>query len=178
MTCGTGFNAVRFDLPFIGRALSLSAEKVAGWAAKCIDPYLALYSANGKTCKLQRLLDLNGLGSKTGTGADAIMLARYVRRAVDEIELECGRPLTCCRQGRTRELLDYCMTDVLLTHALCELPAIRVDDDVSIRLRDNCIRWEVLREYRDCSSPTPPMRESLVSSDEVVAGGFAAFDRA
>ena len=74
---GVGFNAVRFDLPFIGCALALPAEKVAGWVAKCIDPYLALYSANGKTCKLQRLLDLNCLGSKTGTGADAIMLARY-----------------------------------------------------------------------------------------------------
>ena len=70
---------MRFDLPYIGLALGLSTERVSGWVAKCVDPYLGLFGANGRVCKLQRLLDLNGLGSKTGTGGDAITLARFIQ---------------------------------------------------------------------------------------------------
>jgi hypothetical protein len=73
-----GFNAVRFDLPFIGRSLGVEGDRVDAWVAKCVDPFLGMRSTTGRTCKLQRLLELNGLGSKTGSGADAIALARYL----------------------------------------------------------------------------------------------------
>ena len=74
-----GFNAVRFDLPFIARSLGVEEARADAWVAKCVDPFLGMRSTTGRTCKLQRLLDLNGLGSKTGSGADAITLARYLQ---------------------------------------------------------------------------------------------------
>ena len=74
-----GFNAVRFDLPYIGQALEVAQDRVDAWIAKCVDPFLGMRSTTGKTCKLQRMLDLNSLGSKTGSGADAITLAREVQ---------------------------------------------------------------------------------------------------
>ena len=37
-----GFNAVCFDLPFIGRSLRIKQQRVDAWVAKCVDPFLGM----------------------------------------------------------------------------------------------------------------------------------------
>ena len=158
-----GFNAVCFDLPFIGRSLRVKQQRVDAWVAKCVDPFLGMRSTAGRTCKLQRLLDLNALGSKTGSGSDAIGLAL---------------------DGRKEELLEYCMNDVLLTHRLCMLDEVRLSETQSMRLLPACRRWQL------CGGPPPVPHAQLLlqalkqawlpyggpgSSDGLVASGGGAF---
>jgi hypothetical protein len=89
--------------------------------AKCVDPYVGLKRVLNCTSKLQKLLDSNNLGSKTGSGGDAIKLAQ---------------------EGRFKELIDYCMMDVLLTHELCSLEIIKVNKCNGLRLNDE-YQWEM-----------------------------------
>ena len=148
-----GFNAVLFDLPYIGRALDVPEEHVAAWQAKCIDPYMGMRSTLHQTCKLQALLDANGLESKTGSGLEAIRLAR---------------------EGRVRELLDYCMMDVLLTHELCMLPEIRVTQTLGITLGDD-LRWSACH-YERPQAPTLiqalALTHPLPTVDRLLQDGF------
>lgn len=116
-----GFNAVKFDLPYIAQQMQVTKQRLSGWIAKCIDPYIGMFTVLKQTCKLQRLLDLNNLGSKTGTGSDAIGLAKA---------------------GKMKELLDYCMMDVLLTHELCCLEKIRTGDSRGLKLSRENWTWE------------------------------------
>ena len=97
-----GYNAVLFDLEFIrvGFVSSVSAERMTAWVRKCVDPYMCARHLTGTTCKMQHMLELNGLGSKTASGSDAIVMAR---------------------EGRWEELLGYCLVDAELTLALCRL---------------------------------------------------------
>lgn len=92
-----GYNAVLFDIEFMRRSWGLDDARVFRWQCKCLDPYLLLRIAAGGGGKMQRLLDLNGLGAKTGTGGDAITLARA---------------------GEWAALLDYCLMDARLAHQL------------------------------------------------------------
>ena len=98
-----GFNAVHFDLEYIRVFFQVEAERVCRWILKCVDPYMVCKYILKNTCGLNRLLELNHLGSKTGSGEDAIELAM---------------------QERWEDLLDYCMMDARLTLALCCLPRI------------------------------------------------------
>jgi hypothetical protein len=71
------------------------------------------------TCGLNFLLELNGMGAKTGSGGEAVALAE---------------------QERWTELLDYCLMDAQLTYDLCALPSIAF----STHLRgstDNELLW-------------------------------------
>ena len=99
-----GFNAVYFDLEYIRRYFGATDEQLHGWILKCVDPFMCMKHILGRTCKLNVLLALNGLGAKTGSGSDAIRLARA---------------------GKTRELLDYCLMDAILSWRVCMLPRIR-----------------------------------------------------
>jgi len=107
-----GYNAVLFDLEYLRRCLSVPMEVYTAWVRKCVDPFLAMRCALQRTCKLQILLTWNNLGSKTGTGGNAVQLAR---------------------EGKWEELLDYCMVDVRLTHELCTLPWIFTPDGFKMR---------------------------------------------
>lgn len=115
-----GYNAVRFDLPYLALEFGVERERLESWQTKCVDPYIGLKSALHCTSKLQALLDANDLGSKTGCGGNAIVLAT---------------------EGKYEELLDYCMTDVLLTHELCLLDIIKVNDTHGIRLTPD-YKWQ------------------------------------
>ena len=107
-----GYNAVLFDLEYLRRSLHVPQPDYEAWVRKCVDPFMAMRCALHRTCKLQVLLQWNNLGSKSGTGSNAIQLAR---------------------EGRWTELLDYCMTDVRLTHEICTLPWIFVPDGFKMR---------------------------------------------
>lgn len=92
-----GYNAVAFDLEFMRRAFAIDDARVRAWHAKCIDPLVLLRLATRTTAKMQHMLELNGLGSKTASGGDAIQMAR---------------------EGAWDRLLAYCMMDARLVYAL------------------------------------------------------------
>jgi hypothetical protein len=92
-----GYNAVGFDLEFMRRSLSIDDARMREWRHKCVDPYLCALYAVGVGGSMQRMLELNGLGSKTADGGSAITMAR---------------------EGRWDELLHYCQMDAQLVYAL------------------------------------------------------------
>ena len=148
-----GFNAVRFDLPYIAQQLEVTKLRLGSWVAKCIDPFIGMKSMLNQTCKLQRLLDLNNLGSKTGCGTDAIVLAKA---------------------GKMEELLEYCMMDVLLTHELCCLDQIRTSERKGLKLLPGG-HWEVcLFEPEKAPTMTDALLLNIVSM--TVAAGASAGD--
>lgn len=116
-----GFNAVYFDLEYIQRHFGATHAQLQSWIGKCVDPFMCMKHIVGKTCKLNALLERNGLESKTGSGANAIVLAK---------------------EGKTQELLDYCLMDAILTWRLCKLPNIRFTDNMNGHLVDGVWRLE------------------------------------
>lgn len=91
-----GYNSVLFDLEFIKCTFAeqVTSDRMTSWVVKTVDMFMCLKYIFKSTCKLNDLLLLNGLESKTGTGSDAIQLAKN-----DEWD----------------KLINYCMSDTLLT---------------------------------------------------------------
>ena len=100
----TGFNVVLFDLEYIKQKFNIHQEKMNAWVKKCVDPFMCAKYILRSTCKLQDLLSLNNLQSKTGSGKDAITLAR---------------------NKEWEKLLSYCMMDTILSRQLCLLKWIK-----------------------------------------------------
>ena len=73
-----GFNAVIFDLEFIKLVFSISEERMSSWVRKTIDPFMFLKFALQTTSSLSKLLAMNALPSKIGSGIEAINLALEV----------------------------------------------------------------------------------------------------
>lgn len=94
------FNGARFDIPFLQARYGLSDARVGGWMLKLYDLYEACRLGFDAGFSLNSLLSANGMDSKTGTGADAIVLAR---------------------EGRWEELGEYCRQDTIKTHAVSSL---------------------------------------------------------
>lgn len=94
------FNGVLFDMPFLAKRWSVSPERVASWAVKLLDPYQACKLALRRTFSLDRLLAANGMDCKTGSGKEAVVMAKT---------------------GRWAELEEYCMNDTIKTHGLLAL---------------------------------------------------------
>jgi hypothetical protein len=82
------FNGARFDVPFLQTVYGIDDARVGGWQLKLRDLYEGTYRAFGSAFSLNALLAANGAESKTGTGREAIALARL---------------------GEWRKLGDYCM---------------------------------------------------------------------
>jgi hypothetical protein len=99
------FNGVRFDIPFLAKRWNVPPERAAAWARKLVDPFEACKLALKRTFSLDSLLEANGLDCKTGSGAEAVEMAR---------------------QGRWQELEEYCMNDTKKTHEAAVLPRVRV----------------------------------------------------
>lgn len=89
------FNGVRFDIPFLCKAWGISSDRAGEWVRKTVDVFEACKLGVGRTFGLNRLLEINGMESKTGTGRDAIRLAEA---------------------GEWDKLGAYCMQDTRLTH--------------------------------------------------------------
>jgi hypothetical protein len=94
------FNGVRFDLPFLYKALRLPEATVAGWMVKTTDILeacrLQVFGPR-HTFGLNLLCQHNGVPMKSSSGCEAVRMAA---------------------QGRWQELLDYCADDVRI---LCDL---------------------------------------------------------
>jgi hypothetical protein len=112
------FNGARFDLPFIRHQLGADPARVARWRLKLHDVFEACKLALGVTFPLSALLELNGLPGKTGSGADAIQLAR---------------------QGDWASLGAYCLNDTRVTHRVSSLPRIRLPRTHSLSLDPRAI---------------------------------------
>lgn len=93
------FNGAQFDLPVLARCLCVDLHTHGAWQRKLVDPLHSARALLGtRACaKLSAVLELNGLESKSASGAEAVIMAR---------------------EGRWRELEDYCMQDTRLTFEL------------------------------------------------------------
>ncbi len=92
------YNAVLFDIPFMTKQLEIDNETVQNWLLKLIDPFHTMKTCFGVTCKLDKMLALNGLQCKSASGLQAIEMAR---------------------DGDWVSLVNYCMDDVRLTVDIC-----------------------------------------------------------
>ena len=99
------FNGASFDLPFIQHQLGASPERIRAWRMKLHDVFEACKLALDITFSLDALLELNGLPGKTGSGAEAVRLAREQRWA---------------------DLGEYCLNDTRRTFAVSTLPRIEL----------------------------------------------------
>jgi hypothetical protein len=108
-----GFNAILFDLEFVRRALDIDADRALRWVRKCVDPYMVARFVLGEGCGMNAMLALNGHASKTGSGGDAIRMAR---------------------EGEWPALLGYCYMDAKLTYDLCAHEWLRLTPGVECRL--------------------------------------------
>ena len=99
------FNGARFDIPFIQRHWRVPLARAQAWLVKLFDVFEACKVALGVTFSLNALLAENGLGEKTGSGLEAIELAR---------------------SGEHAKLEAYCMDDTILTHRASSLERIAV----------------------------------------------------
>jgi hypothetical protein len=99
------FNGARFDIPFLQHQLDPAPQRVLAWRLKLHDVFEACRLSLCVTFPLHALLSINGLPGKTGTGADAIVLAR---------------------EERWKELGDYCMHDTRMTHQVSSLARIQL----------------------------------------------------
>ena len=99
------YNGAQFDLPVLARCLGVDLETHGAWQRKLVDPLHGARALLGtRACaKLSVVLELNGLESKSASGAEAVVMAR---------------------EGRWRELEDYCMQDTRLTYELIAQPCI------------------------------------------------------
>ncbi len=93
------FNGPSFDVPMLQRFFVLGDNLIGSLMLKIVDPLYACKGlmGTGACAKLDVILALNGLPSKTGSGLEAVTLAR---------------------QGRWQALADYCLSDTRLTREL------------------------------------------------------------
>lgn len=97
------YNAVFFDIPFLRKQMDLADEDVQEWFLKLCDPFHSMRTAFQHTCKLNKMLALNGLDCKSASGLEAIEMAKNE----DWSALE-----------------KYCLDDVRLTVQLCLLDKV------------------------------------------------------
>lgn len=108
------YNAVMFDIPFIQKQLDIDIETIQDWLIKLFDPFHAMRTCFSITCKLDRMLALNGMECKSGDGEHAIGMAHA---------------------GEWEALSSYCMDDVRLTVALCQCHCLKLfQDEIGIVL--------------------------------------------
>lgn len=97
------FNGIRFDIPYIIKNWNLDPARAHGWVVKTVDVFEACKLGLQQTFKLSNLLAVNNMESKTGTGAEAVILAR---------------------EGQWEKLGDYCLQDTRLTYLVSAQMAV------------------------------------------------------
>ncbi len=100
------FNGTRFDVPFLQEGLGFAPERVRAWVLKMFDVFDIASAALGATFRLDVVLALNGMETKSGSGLQAI---EWAKNPADWPKLEA-----------------YCMDDTRLTFELSQLPRIRL----------------------------------------------------
>ena len=125
------FNGFRFDVPFIVHRWNVPAVRYSAWIQKLFDPFEVCKTVLDRTFKLDRLLEANGLPVKTGSGLEAIKMAA---------------------EKRYTELVDYCMHDTVMTHAVCTLPSMVLP--VATGTPGSRLRMQVRPAFRFVVEPT------------------------
>ena len=97
------FNGIRFDIPYIIKRWGLAPARAHDWVRKTVDIFEASKLGLRQTFKLSQLLSVNNMESKTGTGAQAVVLAR---------------------EKRWEELRSYCLQDTRLTYLVTAQMAV------------------------------------------------------
>ena len=97
------FNGVRFDIPYIIKHWGLDPARAHDWVRKTVDVFEASKLGPQQTFKLSQLLSVNDMESKSGSGAEAVLLAE---------------------EGRWEELGAYCMQDTRLTYLVTAQMAV------------------------------------------------------
>lgn len=97
------FNGVSFDVPFICAQWGVDPGRVDRWMRKLVDVFFMCKKTINRTFGLNALLQANGMEGKTGSGADALVLAR---------------------EGKWDELAEYCLQDCVKTREVTVLPRI------------------------------------------------------
>lgn len=107
------YNGVRFDLPFMQRALAIPVANVTQWVLKTSDILEQLRLRDNATCKLDYLCTLNGVPSKSSSGLEAIRMAADGRW--EELEMYCANDVRIlCDLYRKRVLKHPVRRDVLI----------------------------------------------------------------
>lgn len=129
-----GYNIVLFDLEFIKRSFGekVSKDLFNNWVCKSIDLFMVLKYVIKSTCPLNELLRMNHIGSKTDCGKNAITMAM---------------------NNEWESLMDYCMSDVMLTY---QLFLKKNSEGISlIRISDNCwIYWKLNHHVKEIQIKT------------------------
>jgi RNase_H superfamily len=113
-----GFNSIAFDVPFIAKQFKIPSKTSENWKRKIFDVYAICSNLKQKrTFNLNLALELNGFSEvKTGDGLRAVTLAK---------------------EGKWKELEDYCRVDTRLTHALSSMPTICCPESYKWRQEHN-----------------------------------------
>ena len=69
------YNGVRFDLPFMQRALQISSETVTAWVLKTVDLLEYLRLSGLPTTSLDAICAANDIATKTSSGLQAVRMA-------------------------------------------------------------------------------------------------------
>ena len=93
------YNGIEFDLPFIAAKCLVSDQKLAQWILKTVDVFFTVKYTIHRFYKLDRLLACNKFACKSGSGKQAIELAK---------------------SGDIQSLKSYCMMDAKLTWDLTQ----------------------------------------------------------
>ncbi|EKX35185.1 hypothetical protein GUITHDRAFT_118627 [Guillardia theta CCMP2712] len=95
------FNGIQFDIPFVQVQFKADPDRVAMWLLKTVDIFHKYKSLHNHTFSLDSALMCNNLKTKTSNGYEAVKMAK---------------------EGRLKELEEYCMMDTKLTYELTMLP--------------------------------------------------------
>lgn len=121
------YNGVDFDLPFIAAKFKVPMETVAQWILKTHDIFFSVKHTLRKFYKLDTLLKVNGMTSKSAKGSTAVEWAR---------------------EGKIQELEQYCMQDTVLTWELTNKPRVLLP--FAVRSKD--VYWSKSRFYVLCEN--------------------------
>ena len=89
-----GFNADRFDLPWVVKKFNISQDRASKWFLKLFDYFQICKLLFDSSCSLNNLLKANGMTPKISTGLQAIRWAE---------------------EGEFEKLHEYCLDDARLT---------------------------------------------------------------
>lgn len=99
------FNGARFDIPFMQNQWKLPSAQVERWILKLVDIYEMSFLAFKRGFSLNQLLLINKIDCKTGTGKEAITLAK-----------DC----------KWDDLAEYCMQDTIKTYTVTKQANIMI----------------------------------------------------
>jgi uncharacterized protein YprB with RNaseH-like and TPR domain len=91
------YNGIRFDLPFMQRALEIPSAVVTAWVLKTVDLLEYLRLTGMPWSSLDAICVANGIATKTSSGAQAVQMAR---------------------EGNWVDLEAYCAHDVFMLSSL------------------------------------------------------------